>query len=94
MERIQCYEETLVMQRVVQSPNTSHPSTATSLTNIARVYRESSQLQKALMTHEQSLDMKRAIYPTNAAHHEFVYSFRDLSNVHVVLGSVQETNHY
>ena len=46
------------------------------------------------MMHEQSLDMRRAIYGSDAAHPEIVYSFCDLSSVHELLGSVQKANHY
>ena len=77
------------MQRVIHSSNTSHNSTATSVINLARAYQEFGQLQKAVVMQQQSLDMKRAICATNTAHPETVYSFRDLSNVNALLGSVQ-----
>ena len=62
---------------------------ATSITNLAF-----GQLQKALVMQEQSLVKKRAICGTYAAHHEIVYSFHALSNVHALLGCVQKTIHY
>ena len=82
------------MQRVIHGPNTSHFFIAKSVTNLARLIQEFDQLQKALVMHEQSLVMKCAIYGTDGAHPESVYLFRDLSNVHALLGSVRKANHY
>ena len=82
------------MRLVILGPNTSHPSIATSVTNLARAYQKFGQVQKALLMHKQSLHMRRAIYGTNAAHPEIVHSFPDLSNLHTLLGSVQKANHY
>ena len=72
------------MQQVIHGANTSHPSFATLLTNLARSYQKFGQLQKAAVIHEQGLDMKRAIYIIDAAHPEIVYSLRDLSNIHAL----------
>ena len=47
-----------------------------------------------MVMQEQNLNMKRAIYRTDVAHSEIMYSFRDLSNVHALLGSLQKANHY
>ena len=59
MERIQYHEEGPVIYRVIDSSNKSHPSTATSVNNLARAYQEFDELQKAAMMREQSLDMKQ-----------------------------------
>ena len=53
------------MQQDIDGPNTSHPSNATWLSSLARAYQEFGQLQKAVVMHEQSLNIKRAIYATN-----------------------------
>ena len=73
MKRIEFHKESLVMQRVIHGPNKSHPSAATSLTNLACAYHEFVQLQTALVMREQSLDMERSICVTYAAHLEIVY---------------------
>ena len=93
MERIQFHEEFPAIHRVIHSPNTSHPSTVTSVTNLARAYQELVQLQKAVVMHQQYLDMKRSICSINTAHPDIVYSFGDLSNVLALLGSVQKAIH-
>ena len=70
IERIQFHEESPVMQRIIHDPNTSHTCIATLLTSLARSYQEFGQLQKAVMVHEQSLNMECAIYGTDAVHPE------------------------
>ena len=93
IEAIQFDGESFAMQQVIHGPNTSHPSIAI-LANLARAYQEFGQLQKAVVMHEQSLNMERAIYGTDAAHPEILYSFRDLTDVHAQVGSVQKASHY
>ena len=66
MELIQFREEGPTMERIISSPNKSHPFTPTSFTNLASVYIQFAQLQKAVVMHKQSLNMKRAIYGTDA----------------------------
>ena len=70
IKAIQFYKEGPAIQRIIYAPNTPNPSIATLLACLARSYQGFGQQPKAMMIQERCLDMKRAIYATNAEHPE------------------------